>query len=204
MISIFASHRPLRGLLAVALATTCCALLAAPSAHASVTASIGHLQKTHQISKGKAKRALKAYALAKSVHKKVKGQRRKALGWQIRMVESMSKRRLMTAGRITPLFETLKYNALWFAHNGPRPYGTDRRFTGSKIIFQYFLGEGWQFHPLSNFAQLNADWMVNSPASNRAARKFAKELIHWGTMRGKALVWEYYFPFSGSPAPFIS
>jgi hypothetical protein len=175
-----------------------------PSADASVTSSINHLQKRHKISKGKARGAIRSYELARAVKRKTKGKRRKAMAWQIRMVESMARRGLINSSRITPLFTTLKYNALWFKANGPRPYGTDRRFKGSKIIFQYFTGKGWQFHPLSNFSRLNAVWTINDAPSNRAARKYAKELIHWGAKRGKALVWEYYFPMSGSPAPFIS
>lgn len=175
-----------------------------------MTSSINNLRADHKISKRKAKNALKAYELARSVKRGIRGKgkdkrtRRKALSSQIRMVESMARRRMISASRVTPLFVTLKYNAQWFKDNGARPYGTDRRFKGSKIIFQYFSGSGWQFHPLSNFSRLNAVWTIDDKPSNRASRKYAKELIRWGAMRGKALVWEYYFSFSGSAAPFIS
>ena len=95
-------------------------------------------------------------------------------------------------------------NTRWFRHNGPAAAGTDRRFGNSRIIFQYFAGIGWQFHPLSNFAKLNAIWTVDTPPSRRAQRSFARELIRWGVKRNGALTWEYYFSFSGSPAPWIS
>lgn len=191
-------------LLATAAALLCCAVGTSSASANSVDTAITHLQQRHEISKKKARMAHLAYANAKKVRKKVKRARRKAINWQIHLVERMARKKQITASRVTPLFMTLHQNARWFKTNGPRPAGTDRRFAGSRIIFQYFKGQGWQFHPLSNFAKLNAVWTVNDKPSNRALRSFSKELIQWGVKRGKALVWEYYFRFSGSPAPYIS
>ncbi|MGH2906198.1 MAG: D-glucuronyl C5-epimerase family protein [Solirubrobacterales bacterium] len=200
--------RPSSGLIALALAAVFCAGFAATPAHASVTDSIQHLQKKHKISKRKARQALAAYDLARDVKKKLKGKkraaRRKALAWQIHNVERYARRGQLNADRVTPLFVTLKNNANWFKDNEPRAAGTDRRFGSSRIIFQYFAGTGWQFHPLSNFARLNAVWTINDKPSNRALRAFSRELVRWGVHRGKGLVWEYYFGFSGAKAPFIS
>jgi hypothetical protein len=77
-------------------------------------------------------------------------------------------------------------------------------FGESRIIYQYFAGWGWQFHPLANFSKLNAVWTDKSAGARRYLSKEAYELISFGVNRGGALTWEYYFPFSGSPAVFIS
>ncbi|MGB1583977.1 MAG: D-glucuronyl C5-epimerase family protein [Solirubrobacterales bacterium] len=190
----------------------------APSASAatSVDRALDRMAKKRQISKRSAKRAKKLYANARALRKKLGRKarskkkraqlrvRRRAMNAQIRQVESLARRGKLNSSRLTPVFGTLQQNTRWFKSNGARPNGTDRRFRGSRIIFQYFSGRGWQFHPLSNFSKLNAIWTVDDAPSRRAQRAFAKELIRWGAKRGNALVWEYYFPYAGSSAPFIS
>lgn len=203
-----------------------CALVAAsapPAAEAgSVDRALTKLRKQKDISKSRARWANRQYSKAVKTRtklrrgvKRLRGKQRakrraqakarvRALNWQIRNVESMARRGRISRTRVTPLFTTLSVNAAWFRSNGTRPAGTDRRFKGSRIIYQYFPGSGWQFHPLSNFSKLNAIWTVDTPPSRRAQRAYAKELIRWGVKRGKGLVWEYYFNYQGSPAPWIS
>jgi hypothetical protein len=197
--------------------------LGARTAHAAgpVERSLKALQKRHEISKSRARWALRTYTKARllsvSLNKPIKGSspsararrdavktRRGPMKWQVRMVQRMARSHRINKDRLAPLFATLGNNAKWFRHNGPGAVGTDRRFGGSRIIFQYFDGIGWQFHPLSNFAKLNAIWTVDTTPARRAQRKFARELIRWGVHRNGALTWEYYFGFSGSRAPWIS
>lgn len=195
----------------------------ARSAHAAgpVERALNAMAKRHEISKHRARWALahykKAAKLSARLNKPIRGKSAKArakrnaikvrrgpMKWQLKMVSRMARSHRLSADRMAPLFTTLANNARWFRHNGPAAAGTDRRFGDSRIIFQYFAGIGWQFHPLSNFAKLNAIWTVDTPPSRRAQRSFARELIRWGVKRGSALTWEYYFNFSGSSAPWVS
>lgn len=182
-------------------------LVALPSSAdaASVSSSISKLQQAGLIDLDKANSARRSYRDARVIRRRLKGSRRTAMNHQIRTVERLARKNRITADRVTPLFETLKNNADWFKKNGPARTGTDRRFkrTG-RIIFQYFAGNGWEFHPLSNFSKLNAVWTDKSAPARRALGKYAHELIAWGVNRSGALTWEYYFPFAGSSAPFIS
>lgn len=180
------------------------ALPASAASGASVAATITQLENSGAISAEKAAAARKAYLDARTVRRRATGASLSAIRYQIRIAESLARSDRLTADRVTPVFVTLQRNADWFEKNGPRPPGTDDRFGDSRIIYQYFAGQGWQFHPLSNFAKLNAVWTVKSKPARRALGKFANELIEWGVNRGGALTWEYYFPFSGSSAPFIS
>lgn len=194
-------------------------LAVAPShAHASsVDKAIAKLRKHHEISKTRARWALRTYAKAVKLnaaleparHSKRKKKlalrsRRRPMTYQINYIAKMARRGKISRTRVTPLFSQLAQNTRWFKTNGPRPYATDRRFAGSRIIYEYFPGFGWQFHPLSNFSKLNAVWTVDTPIARRASRAYAKELLKWGVKRGHGLVWEYNFPFSGSAAPWIS
>ncbi|MFY9468730.1 MAG: D-glucuronyl C5-epimerase family protein [Solirubrobacterales bacterium] len=171
---------------------------------ASVSSSISQLEQSGSIDAAKAAAARRAYIDARIVRRQTSGSRRRAISFQIRIAEGLARGNRLTADRVTPVFTTLQNNADWFASNGPATAGTDRRFGRSRIIFQYFAGQGWQFHPLSNFAKLNAVWTVKSKPARRALGKYAHELLGWAVNRGGALTWEYYFPFSGSRAPFVS
>jgi hypothetical protein len=203
------------------LAPIAAGLTAAPANAGTIDNSVTKLRAKHQISKNRARWAVRVYqkslALNRRISKPIRGKspsarakraaikvRRAPVKWQIRMVRDLAASGRLTGDRVIPVFSQLSRNTAWFRGNGPRPAGTDKRFKGSRIIFQYFSGTGWQFHPLSNFAKLNAVWTVDTAPSRRAQRKYARELIHWGVKRGNALTWEYYFDYEGSPAPWIS
>ncbi|MFY9487976.1 MAG: D-glucuronyl C5-epimerase family protein [Solirubrobacterales bacterium] len=180
------------------------ALPSATASGASVSSAISALESAGTIDAAKADAARKAYIDARVVRRKTAGARRRAISFQIRIAEGLARTNRLTADRVIPVFNTLQNNANWFATNGPANPGTDRRFGDSRIIFQYFAGQGWHFHPLSNFAKLNAVWTVKSAPARRSLGKYANELLTWAVNRGGGLTWEYYFPFSGSKAPFIS
>jgi hypothetical protein len=205
------SSRPGGRLRASALAAACaivacCALLAgATGAHAAtVSGSLTELQNSGKIDASKAKTARATYWAARSLRKRLTGARQLPLTNQLRTLDSLAKKNRITADRVTPLFTMLQLNVDWFTTRGPGAVGTRMTFGESRIIYQYFAGWGWQFHPLANFSKLNAVWTDKSAGARRYLSKEAYELISFGVNRGGALTWEYYFPFSGSPAVFIS
>jgi hypothetical protein len=177
---------------------------AAPAGAATVGGSLSALESAGRIDPAQAQSARAGYLAARSLRKRLSGARRLPLDNQLRSLEALAKRNRLTAGRVRPLFAQLEVNVGWFATRGPAVDGTRSRFGTSRIYYQYFAGWGWQFHPLANFARLNAIWSDRSAAARRSLGAFAHELIDFGAVRGGALTWEYYFPFSGSAAPFIS
>jgi hypothetical protein len=62
------------------------------------------------------------------------------------------------------------------------------------VVYRYFPGHGYQFHPLANFAALAA-----AVAAGRAdvVRRLADAMVARAVPIGRTLVWEYYFPFGG-------
>lgn len=169
---------------------------------ATVSASLTKLQSAGQIDAAKAGAARKTYHDARSLRKRLSGARQLPLTNQLRTIESLAKKNRITGDRVTPLFTQLQVNVDWFSSRGPG--AGDMRFGEGLIIYRYFAGWGWMFHPLANFSKLNANWTNKSAGARRGLSRYAYELINWGVNRGGALTWEYYFPFSGSPAPFIS
>jgi D-glucuronyl C5-epimerase C-terminus len=75
------------------------------------------------------------------------------------------------------------------------------RFSGSRVLFQYFPGQGLRLHPLANWGRasglLSGGYLPN-------ARAFLAELLPLAAMRGNALAWEYYMFFGGGRPPWTS
>jgi hypothetical protein len=69
------------------------------------------------------------------------------------------------------------------------------------VVYRWFGGRGFQFHPLANFGALNTAVARKDP---EATRVLAAALLARGVPRGAGLRWEYYFPFDGGRPPWTS
>ena len=67
-------------------------------------------------------------------------------------------------------------------------------------MWQYFPGQGLQFHPLANFAKLNQLWAERSDAMGT----LLDELLALRVPRAGGVAWEYYFAFGGGNPPWVS
>jgi hypothetical protein len=128
------------------------------------------------------------------------GQRRAELGYVIGVVRSLAAQRRL-GGRLAPLFLILDRNREWWSKAGPPASGARLRFGSSRVIFQYFPGEGLQLHPLANFGQVNGYWYANRDAD---LRSLIDDLLALRVKRGGFITWEYYFGFGGGKPPWIS
>jgi hypothetical protein len=127
--------------------------------------------------------------------------RRRELDGVVGIVEGIAARRKLNGPRLVPLWLMLDTNrGYWTTHlTGP----STRRisFSGSQLVWQYFPGQGLQFHPLANFAKLNALW---SSKSNTAAGQLLDELLPLRVPRAGGVAWEYDFSFGGGRPPWVS
>jgi len=127
--------------------------------------------------------------------------RRRELDGVVGIVEGIAARRKLNGPRLVPLWLMLDTNrGYWTTHvTGP----STRRisFSGSQLVWQYFPGQGLQFHPLANFAKLNALW---SSKSNTAAGQLLDELLPLRVPRAGGVAWEYDFAFGGGRPPWVS
>ena len=71
-------------------------------------------------------------------------------------VERMAARGALRASRLAPLFLTLQRNREWWSAQPLLISGQRVSFQDSELVWQYFPGQGLQFHPLANFGKLNA------------------------------------------------
>ncbi len=108
---------------------------------------------------------------------------------------------ILTAPRALAVFTQLDANDDWFArHGSPAPQSDITDADG--VVYRYFPGKGFEFHPLGNFAALNA---AVASKSVPATAKLANALADRGVPDAAGgLSWEYYFDYSGAHAPWRS
>jgi D-glucuronyl C5-epimerase C-terminus len=180
--------------------------LAAPAAEGAtkrtVKSELTRLANAGEITATERSERLSAFNATKRAAKRMpRGTTRKTeLTGVVANVEQMARLKRLTAPRLVPLWLTLDRNrAYWTTHTtGP----STRRisFPGSELIWQYFPGQGLQFHPLANFARLNQLWAERDDAMNT----LMDELLALAVPRAGGIAWEYYFAFGGGRPPWVS
>jgi hypothetical protein len=105
----------------------------------------------------------------------------------------------LTTARAAAVFGQLRANDDWFAQRAAPNNGTDIT-DADGIVYRYFPGRCFEFHPLANVSALNARVAAKDVAG---AQRLAAALEARAVPRFGGMAWEYYFPFGGSP-PWVS
>jgi D-glucuronyl C5-epimerase C-terminus len=106
----------------------------------------------------------------------------------------------LTAPRALAVFGQLRANDDYFARRGAPRNGTDIT-DADGIVYRYFPGRCFEFHPLANVSALNARVAAKDLAgTERLAAALEARAV---PRRGGGIAWEYYFPFGGRP-PWVS
>jgi hypothetical protein len=145
-------------------------------------------------------RYLESWSAALRTYGGLRGQRRRELGYVIGTIRRFAVQKRLTV-RLAALFLMLDRNREWWAKAGPPASGARLRFGNSRVLFQYFPGEGLQLHPLGNFGQANGYWYARD---NSDLRSLLEDLEKIAVDRGGFLTWEYYFAYGGGSPPWIS
>ena len=107
----------------------------------------------------------------------------------------------LTAPRALAVFGQLAANDDWFARHGPPAAQTDIT-DADGVLYRYFPGLGFEFHPLGDFGALNN---VAAGKDIAATARLARALAARGVPEpGGGEGWEYYFDYSGGGAPWLS
>jgi hypothetical protein len=148
-------------------------------------------------------------ARARAVERRLSGARSAELANAIGLVDGIALQRKLTAGRLPALMLILQRNTQYWPR---QPFPSDRdhvMFRDSRLIFEYYAGEGLQLQPLVNFKQANLMHgacvkHTGEPCDRAGLRQLLRELIRTSTRRGGFRTWEYYFEFGGGRPPWIS
>jgi D-glucuronyl C5-epimerase C-terminus len=138
--------------------------------------------------------------IARAVHlaRVLPSERRKHVEVALEQVGALGRR--LTSPRALAVFGQLKANDDYFAQHGTPSGGTDIT-DADGIVYRYFVGRCFEFHPLANFSALNGRVSARDVAG---AKRLAAALEARAVSRhGGRIVWEYYFPFGGR-IPWVS
>jgi hypothetical protein len=109
--------------------------------------------------------------------------------------------RAYSAARALTLFSMLATNTTYFG-NRAAPTATTDIADADGIVYRFFPGHGFQFHPLANAGALNS--AVAAKDADKAGTLATALLARATTGPGGALTWEYEFPYGGGKPPWTS
>ncbi len=141
------------------------------------------------------------YSRALSVRKKLGYTRGRELGSVIATLQRLARRGQLVPVRMPALFLLLDRNREWWGSKGAPAANARVRFGSSRLLFQYYPGQGLQLQPLANFGAANGYWYSKRDSS---LRKLVDELVALRVERNGFTSWEYYFAFGGGSPPWIS
>ncbi len=148
------------------------------------------------------------YALRRAVYEDVKRRTRRLSGVRetimrsvVATVDDIAARRQLIASRLNALWLTLERNLEWWSEGPLLASGRRVEFEGSELVWQYYPGSGLQLQMLGNFGKLNGLW---GGRENDRLAVMLDELLALPAERAGGLAWEYYFPFGGGRAPWVS
>jgi len=146
---------------------------------------------------------LNAWNSALGEEKHLSAARRAQLAGETVLLHDFAASGEMTPARLPVLFLTLQRNAQWWLNGAMLSYGQRVQFAGSKLVWEYYPGEGIQLQVLGTFGE--ADGYYESGRSNYPQlESLMSEMIPLAVRRAGALTWEYYFKFDGGQPPWVS
>ena len=167
---------------------------AARDAHTALARSV----KAGYLSPGEEGRYLTVLRHARAVRDRVPPLRARLLD---DVVAQIAARKSPTAPRALDLYATLETNADYLDSHRVPDGGTDVIATDG-IVYRFFAGSGFQFHPLASAARLNTLIAAgDSEASRTLVDAFAARAI---PSPDGAVAWEYQFDFGKEHAPWTS
>ena len=146
-----------------------------------------------------AKRAI--YSDARRLRGKLSGARRAALGAVLRNLEDVAAGGGLTTSRLPALFETVARNRQWWSNGPLLRHGARVSFAGSRIVWQFYAGEGLQIQWLGTFGKANGLWQGGYDAG---LRSLLDETLPLAAERAGGIAWEYLFRFDGGRPPWVS
>ena len=172
---------------AVALVAACACLGAPPVASAGGP-TLGETLDTDlergRITQAEHREYHRVYRRVRSALRRLDGGRKAALDGALDNVRELADERRLD-GRLRPVFLILRRNWEWFWRDrgGVPASGARRMFGDSRVIFQFYSGQGWQLQPLASFGHLNA-LLMGRRVDVEAARALGDDLLALSVTRG--------------------
>ncbi len=172
-----------------------------PASGPSVTAALASLQHSGTIAPAVYQQDYSAYVAAVDSLKKLSGTRRSELGAVVANVRAIAAAGGFIPSRLPALFLTLERNRTWWTTGSLLASRVRISFPGSKLIWEYYSGQGIEIQWLGTFGEGNGFY---SGGQNNNLKQLVSELIPLATKRAGGIAWEYMFQFDGGEPPWTS
>ncbi len=188
------------------LATTADGLRRSPASSSRRSATVGselrRLRSAGALDEAQADEYDEHWRRARRALETLKGSRKRDLAAVLSTANQMAADGLVTSSRIHDVVLTIRRNADWW-QNGPLlSFGKRVRFTGSRLTWQYYPGNGIQIQWLGTFARMNNLFLAGG--HDPELRETALEIQEHAVDRAGGIAWEYLFPFGGGRPPWVS
>jgi hypothetical protein len=167
----------------------------------TVATALAGLQRAGTITPALYSQYTAAYAAAQSSLKKLSGTRRSELGAVVANVQAIAAAGGFIPSRLPALFLTLERNRTWWTTGSLLASRVRITFPGSKLIWEYYSGQGIEIQWLGTFGEGNGFY---SGGQNNNLKQLVSELIPLATKRAGGIAWEYMFQFDGGLPPWTS
>jgi hypothetical protein len=167
----------------------------------TVTAVLQRLERGGAITEVQYKQYQSAYSAAKSSLRRLSGTRATELGAVVANVEAMATRNLLSASRLPVVFTTVERNRQWWTTEPLLGASQRVSFTGSKLVWEYYPGQGVEIQWLATFGKANGYFFAKETT---ALEELLNEAIPLATQRAGGIAWEYMFQFDGGLPPWTS
>jgi D-glucuronyl C5-epimerase C-terminus len=191
-----------RGLLGGTLALLLAAALCPATAGAGVGNTLLGLQRSGAISAGAYAQDLHIYVAAQRAMGHLTGTRRGELSAVVENVRAMAAAGELTPSRLPAVFLTLERNRQWWTRERLLSDGARTSFPGSRLVWQYYAGQGLQIQWLGTFGAANGYYL--SGHENANLRQLLGEALPLAARRAGGIAWEYLFSFDGGAPPWTS
>ncbi len=142
------------------------------------------------------------YSGARRLVKKLKGTRRTELAAALANADRQAADGLLTASRAHVVLETIRRNAEWWKSGSLLSYGRRIRFSGSRLVWQSYPGQGIQIQWLGTFGRMNQLFLAKG--YDTELHDMAAEVRDFAVKRAGGIAWEYQFQFGGGRPPWVS
>jgi hypothetical protein len=176
---------------------------AKPRRRPTVPVALGRLYRSGQIDAGTFSGYRASWVAAGRSAQRLHGIRSLELKAVMANLQGMAVTGFLTPSRLPALFLTLDRNRQWWSTGPLLSSGQRVEFAGSKLVWQYYPGQGIELQVLATFGK--ADGLFTAGRSSYPQMQaLLDEMIPLAASRAGGLAWEYYFHFDGGAPPWTS